>query len=120
MASEILKKKTVRKIIQEDIESKPKGKKQSTRVIKSKKAGRKPSFKPELKDEEVFAMDLARPPSNVNQIFKKDAKFVQINVLGVNRIAQTLDFYKEDWSYVDTAVNLNGTCWIILEKKEEE
>lgn len=108
-----------RKIEQEDIESKPKGKKQSTRV-KAKKSAKKPSFKPELQDEEVFAMDLARPPSNVNQILKKDAQFVQVNVIGVHLIAQTLDFYKEDWSYVDTAININGTCWIILEKKEEE
>jgi len=107
-----------RKIEQEDIESKPKGKRQSTRS-KTKKSAKKPSFKPELQDEEVFAMDLAHPPSKVNQILKKDAQFVQINVLGVNLIAQTLDFYKEDWSYVDLVINGNGTCWIILEKKEE-
>lgn len=109
-----------RKINQEDIESKPKSRKQSTRVIKPKKSAKKPSFEPELKDEEVFAMDLVHPPNNVNQILKKNAQFVQVKVLGVYLIAQTLDFYKENWSYVDTATNINGTCWIILERKEEE
>ena len=108
-----------KKIAQEDIESKPKGKRQSTRV-KTKKSAKKALFEKELEEVEVFAMDVVHPPSKVIQIFKKDAKFVQIKVLGVYLIAETLDYYKKDWSYVDTAVNINGTCWIILEKKEEE
>lgn len=109
-----------RKTISEDIESKPKGKKQSTRVIKSKKAAKKALFEKELEEVEVFAIDLVHPPSKVIQIFKKDAQFVQINILGVHLISETLDYYKKNWSYVDTAVNLNGTCWIVLEKIEEE
>ncbi len=120
MASEIAKKKTVRKIMREDIESKPKGNRQSTRRAKAKKSAKKALFEKELEEVEIFAMDLVTPPSKVIQIFKKDTQFVQIKVLGVYLIAETLDYYKKSWSYVDTAVNINGTCWIILEKKEEE
>jgi len=107
-----------KKYIVEDIESKPKSKRQPGRAKKTK--AKKTPFEVELKDEEVFAIDLVHPPTKVIHIFKKDAKFVQVKIIGMAKIAQTLDFYAEEWSYLDTAVNPNGTCWIIMKKVEEE
>ena len=122
MASE-LKKKTVRKIIPENIESLPKTGRQSTAPKKTRKSAKKGKtpFDIVKKDVEYDAIDLTQPKKDENQIFPKDAKFVQVNILGVHLIAKTLNFYAKDgWSYLETAINLNGTCWVILEKLEEE
>ena len=109
------KEKKPRKIFQEDIESVPKGGKQAGRRGRPKKSVEE-KLKAVIPTVEVYAMDMLHIPKSRNEIFKKNSQFVQVNVPSVNGIAEYLDKVSEEFEYVDTAMNLNGSCWIILKR----
>jgi hypothetical protein len=121
MASEI-KKKTVRKIVAEGVESAPKSGRQPGKRVKKSSNKKKTPFEKTKKDVEKIVIDLVRPNDEENPIPSKDATCIQILIGGVHLIAETYDFYKKNgnWKYVDVVANLNNTCWLILEKQEEE